>query len=121
MHHMQHCRQHSTSLANFCAAGPPAAASLSASFWSFAMMARMVLMMAMIKLPNAAVPVWYRKVVEMAVKTVAELMVDLSLAKYQNATDIAVTNCPTAMMNSEVQNQQKIKYQYAFCWFSEYT
>merc|ERR1712167_103594 len=83
-------------------------------FWMYLIMARIVFMIAIMRLPKAAVPQWYHAPCRNDQMTVEFPILPLSLVKYQVLTASAKIICPSAMMNSELQKYTKIMYQPAF-------
>merc|ERR1719271_2333443 len=100
MHHMQQSMQHSTAMAIFLATG---FLMFLHFFWMYLIMALIVLMMAMMRLPKAAVPQWYQAPCLKDQITVLFPILPLSLVKYHVDTANAKMICPSAIINSELQ------------------
>ena len=79
MHHMQQSMQQRTAMAIFLATG---FLIFLHFFWMYLIMARIVLMMAMMRLPKAAVPQWYHAPCRNDQMTVELPILPLSLVKY---------------------------------------
>ena len=91
----------------------------SAFLCRYAMNDRIILMMAMMRAPNAAVPLWYHMDVVMLDITVRLPILDLSREKYHFATAMANMISPSASMNCPDQKKQNNKYQPHFLTKSE--
>ena len=108
MHHMQQSMQHKTAMAIFLATG---FFKFLHFFWTYLIMARIVLIIAIINEPKAAVPQWYQAPCLKLQITVLLPILPLSLVKYHVDTARARIIWPSAMMNSDDQKYTKIMYQ----------
>merc|ERR1719421_2749011 len=100
MHHMQQSMQHKIAMAIFFATG---FLIFLHFFWIYLIIALMVLIIAIISEPKAAVPQWYQAPCLKLQITVLLPILPLSLVKYQVLTANARMIWPSAMMNSDDQ------------------
>merc|ERR1719271_217196 len=118
MHHMQQSMQHKTAMAIFFATG---FLRFLHFFWMYLIMARIVFIIAIIRLPKAAVPQWYQAPCLKDQITVEFPILPLSHVKYHVLTANARMIWPSAMMNSDDQKYTKIIYHPALKVVSSYT
>ena len=90
-------------------------------FWMYLIMARMVFIIAIMRLPKAAVPQWYQAPCRNDQMTVLLPIFPLSLVKYHVDTARAKIIWPRAIINSDDQKYTNIMYQPALKVVASYT
>merc|ERR1719421_2528676 len=118
MHHMQQSMQHKIAMAIFFATG---FLIFLHFFWMYLIIALMVFIIAIIRLPKAAVPQWYQAPCLKDQITVLLPILPLSRVKYHVETANAKIIWPRAIINSELQKYTKIMYHPALKVVSSYT